>query len=230
MRHNFTTLEEARAVTHQTNEYGQEVRVDLFSEQVKNREVDLDQYQRIDSNAAKSAVQAPYVGKSNISYRFEGGVSRYNIEPIPVPYLHRLCGRSGRGGHPGEPGRKSGLCSGKPRADHLSERRCLPEGRYVCPAAPASMWSRRLRSCNAARSLTNFSSSFHLHFFFEGEEVAAFRRIPFRDRMFFLSWIERSQCGFPWKGSWGRICSAGADKKSAVPKGTALFAQREYLY
>ena len=85
MRHNFTTLEEARSVTHQTNEYGQEVRVDLFSEQVKNREVDLDQYQRIDSNAAKSAVQAPYVGKSNISYRFEGGVSRYNIEPIPVP-------------------------------------------------------------------------------------------------------------------------------------------------
>ena len=85
MRHNFTTLEEARVVTHQTNEYGQEVRVDLFSEQVKNREVDLDQYQRIDSNAAKSAVQAPYVGKSNISYRFEGGVSRYNIEPIPVP-------------------------------------------------------------------------------------------------------------------------------------------------
>ena len=84
VRRDFSTLREARAVTRQTNEYGQDVRVDLFSEQVKNREIDLDEYQKIDSNAAKSAIQSPYVGKSNITYGFDG-VARYNIEPIPVP-------------------------------------------------------------------------------------------------------------------------------------------------
>ena len=84
VRHDFSTLQEARAVTQQTNEYGQDVHVDLFSEQVKNREIDLDQYQKIDSTAARSAIQGPYVGRSNITYGFDG-VARYNIEPIPVP-------------------------------------------------------------------------------------------------------------------------------------------------
>lgn len=84
LRHNFSTLQEARSVTQQVNEYGQNVRVDLFSEQVKNREINLDQYQKIDSSAAESAIQGPYVGRSNITYGFDG-VARYNIEPIPVP-------------------------------------------------------------------------------------------------------------------------------------------------
>lgn len=84
LKQSFSTLEEARSVTQQTNEYGQQVNIDLFSEQVKNREVDLDAYQKIDSNAVKSAVQGPYVGESSISYAFTG-VVRYNIEPIPVP-------------------------------------------------------------------------------------------------------------------------------------------------
>lgn len=84
VRHDFSTLQEARAVTQQTNEYGQDVHVDLFSEQVKNREIDLYEYQRIDSTAARSAIQEPYTGRSNITYGFDG-VARYNIEAIPVP-------------------------------------------------------------------------------------------------------------------------------------------------
>lgn len=84
VKRDFSTLQEARAVTQQTNEYGQNVRVDLFSEQVKNREIDLDEYQKIDSNAAKSAIKTPYTGQSSIRYGFDG-VSRQNIEPIPIP-------------------------------------------------------------------------------------------------------------------------------------------------
>ena len=91
MRHNFTTLEEARAVTHQTNEYGRKSGGPFSANRSKNRRWTWDQYQRIDSNAAKSAVQAPYVGKSNITYRFEGGVPLQH-RTDPGAYLHVYVG------------------------------------------------------------------------------------------------------------------------------------------
>lgn len=91
MRADFSTLKEAEAVTHQTNEYGEEVKIDLFSEQVKNRTVDLDQYQRIDTTRAKKETK-PFTGKSTVRYSFTQP-ERHNIASIPVPiYTVRVGG------------------------------------------------------------------------------------------------------------------------------------------
>ncbi len=83
MSKNFSTLREAEAITHQVNEYGENVKVDLFSEQVKNREIDLDEYQRIDTSRKDKKPQV-YVGKSSVHYSFTSPV-RHNIAPLPVP-------------------------------------------------------------------------------------------------------------------------------------------------
>ncbi len=94
IKQDFSTLQEAKAVTKQVNEYGEDVRVDLFSEQVKNRDVNLDEYQKIDKDAYKgTAREQVYTGKSTVTYGFDGSVKRHNIEPVPVPvYTVRVGG------------------------------------------------------------------------------------------------------------------------------------------
>lgn len=92
MHTNFSTLKEAEAVTHQTDEYGENVKIDLFSEQVKNRTVDLDEYQRIDTSRTASKKAKPFTGKSTVRYGFSSP-ERHNIAPIPVPiYTVRVGG------------------------------------------------------------------------------------------------------------------------------------------
>ncbi|MDD4819861.1 MAG: energy transducer TonB [Flavobacteriales bacterium] len=92
MHASFSTLKEAEAVTHQTDEYGEEVKIDLFSEQVKNRTVDLDEYQKIDTTRASKKPAKPFAGKSTVRYSFTQP-ERHNIAPIPVPiYTVRVGG------------------------------------------------------------------------------------------------------------------------------------------
>ena len=80
IKQDFSTLQEAKAVTKQVNEYGEDVRVDLFSEQVKNRDVNLDEYQKIDKDAYKgTAREQVYTGKRLYTGAFQTPDAKWRI-------------------------------------------------------------------------------------------------------------------------------------------------------